>query len=117
AGPRPKPAMPVIIGSTTPAVSAQAMAPSTALPPARMTSAPASVDSGCAAQIIPPRMGGILPHVRRGMVQELVDSRRRERHPIDPHPAIGQRVLHRVRDGGRRRDPPPPPPTPDARAE
>src|SRR5882724_3699624 len=49
--------MPVIIGSTTPAVSAQAMAPSTALPPARMTSAPASVDSGCAAQIMPRRIG------------------------------------------------------------
>ena len=60
--------MPVIMGSTTPATSAHAMAPSTALPPARMMSAPASVDSGCAAQIIPldtreilPQESGVLP--------------------------------------------------------
>ncbi len=48
----PKPAIPHIIGSTTPWTNAHAMAASTALPPAFKISAPASVDSGCAATII-----------------------------------------------------------------
>src|SRR6478752_403031 len=48
----PKPAMPHICGSTTPCTSAQAMPASTALPPSRSTSAPASVGSGCGATII-----------------------------------------------------------------
>src|SRR5262245_7407332 len=48
----PKPAMPHIIGSTTPCTSAHAIAASTALPPASRMSAPASVASGCAATII-----------------------------------------------------------------
>src|SRR5262245_20757174 len=47
-----KPAMPHIIGSTTPCTSAQAIAASTALPPAFRISAPASFASGCAATII-----------------------------------------------------------------
>src|SRR5262245_34165289 len=92
--------MPVIMGSTTPAVSAQAIAPSTALPPARSMRAPASVDSGCAAQIIPFRMGRILSRI----AEELVDARRREGNPIDPDPAVGEGILHRVGDGGGRRD-------------
>ncbi len=50
----PKPASPHIIGSTTPCTSAQAIAASTALPPALRMSAPASVASGCAATIIAP---------------------------------------------------------------
>src|SRR5260370_7755138 len=48
----PKPARPHISGSTTPCTSAQAIAASTALPPALKMSAPASVASGCAATII-----------------------------------------------------------------
>ena len=48
----PKPAMPHIMGSTTPWAKAHAMAASTAFPPALRISAPASVDSGCAATII-----------------------------------------------------------------
>ena len=44
--------MPHICGSTTPCTSAQAMPASTALPPSRNTSAPASVGSGCGATII-----------------------------------------------------------------
>src|SRR6266849_7169438 len=48
----PKPAMPHINGSTTPCTKAQAIAASTALPPAFRISAPASVASGWAATII-----------------------------------------------------------------
>ena len=49
----PKPAMPAIIGSTTPWTSAQAMAASTALPPPWSISAPASTASGWGATIMP----------------------------------------------------------------
>ena len=42
----PNPAMPHIWGSTTPATRAQATAASTALPPARSASTPASTASG-----------------------------------------------------------------------
>src|SRR5258707_15491390 len=48
----PKPATPHIRGSMTPWTKAQASAASTALPPARRMSAPASAASGCGAVII-----------------------------------------------------------------
>ncbi|MGI4953890.1 MAG: hypothetical protein ACRYGM_18965 [Janthinobacterium lividum] len=49
----PKPPTPHICGSTTPWLKAQAMAASTALPPARSISTPASTASGCAATTMP----------------------------------------------------------------
>jgi gamma-glutamyltranspeptidase len=48
----PTPALPHRCGSTTVCTSAQAMPASTALPPSRRMSAPASVGSGCGATII-----------------------------------------------------------------
>src|SRR5258705_10018628 len=66
--------MPHIRGSTTPCTKAQAIAASTALPPAFRISAPASVASGWAATIIARlryRMDGSLGQDRAGGGQRL----------------------------------------------
>src|SRR5262245_2710597 len=96
----PKPAMPHIIGSTTPCTSAQAMPASTALPPSRRASAPASVASGCGATIIAfllyrtlfpplrpfpsPPLGG---EVRRGGIEN------RGSPPLLASPPVGERNM------------------------
>src|SRR5262245_7494288 len=91
------------MGSTTPATSAHAMAPSTALPPARMMSMPASVDSGCAAQIIPRGMAGFYT---RGWYSHGRDVKTvLDRHPTgrNAHDLRGEDIhaAHRGRAGVR----------------
>src|SRR5438132_10475008 len=60
----PQPPSPHIIGSITPWTKAVATAASTALPPARSTSRPASAASGCGQTIIPLPRGTLRPSPR-----------------------------------------------------
>ena len=89
----PKPATPHMSGSTAVCASAQATAASTAFPPSRSTSAPASAASGCGA-LITPLMVCRRPG-RRG------PSRPPPSAPAPPGRAAGG-CARRGRAGGRR---------------
>src|SRR5262245_17698324 len=87
--------MPVICGSTTPCTSPQATAASTALPPARSASTPASTASGCGATTIPcfgvidasspsPRSGQQSPGRLHDRAREALHALQALRHVLAP---------------------------------